>query len=122
MLRLPTLLCPAILALSSLSVLGLPAAGAGRTMALPARIGEFAAAEGRRSSDAVQAVPPLLRQVGDPNRFAATTARDLERAGFLLGLERRPLGEIDDREHRTDPDDDRPEKTFWQRLWRRVFP
>jgi hypothetical protein len=35
---------------------------------------------------------------------------------------RRPMGEIDDRRHRTDPADDRPEASLWQRLRRRLLP
>lgn len=31
-----------------------------------------------------------------------------------------PLPEIDDRRHRTDPQDDRPEASWWQRLRRRL--
>jgi len=40
----------------------------------------------------------------------------------MLGLDRRPLGESDDPEYRTDPDDTRPVKSLWQRLQRRLFP
>ncbi|MBL8754526.1 MAG: hypothetical protein JNK15_14575 [Planctomycetes bacterium] len=35
---------------------------------------------------------------------------------------RRPLAEIDDARHRTDPNDRRPETSFWQRLRRRLLP
>ena len=49
-------------------------------------------------------------------------AHDLEIAGYLLGLERRGLGEIDDPEHRTHPSDNRPVASWWQRLSRRIFP
>jgi hypothetical protein len=38
----------------------------------------------------------------------------------LLVIAHRPLGEIDDKRHRTDPDDDRPEATMWQRIARRL--
>ena len=57
-----------------------------------------------------------------PEALAATLAHDLEIAGYLLGLERRGLGEIDDPEHRTHPSDNRPVASWWQRLSRRIFP
>lgn len=37
-----------------------------------------------------------------------------------LGLDRAPLGDPDDAEHRTDPSDQQPEATLWQRLRRRL--
>ncbi len=40
-------------------------------------------------------------------------------AGTLV-IPTRPLPEIDDRRHRTDPNDDRPEASWWQRLRRRL--
>ena len=66
---------------------------------------------------------PHLRSVapmGTPDEVASRLAEDLANLPAILGLERRPMGEHDDREHRTDPDDDRPEKTFGQRLLRRL--
>jgi hypothetical protein len=55
-----------------------------------------------------------------PSRYAANLARDLDRLPLILGLERRPLTEPSDPEHRTDPDDARPVATWWQRLSRRL--
>ena len=66
---------------------------------------------------------PHLRSVavmGTPDEVAARLAANLANLPAMLGLERRPLGEIDDREHRTDPHDDRPEKSFGERLLRRL--
>jgi hypothetical protein len=39
-----------------------------------------------------------------------------------LSLDRRPLGEPDDRQHRTDPWDNHPEAGWSSRILRRVFP
>lgn len=50
---------------------------------------------------------------GDRTHHGAVTAR-------LLQLDRPPLGEIGDRRHRTDPDDDRPEPSLLERLRRRL--
>lgn len=38
----------------------------------------------------------------------------------LLNVDDAPLGEISDRRHRTDPADERPEATLWQRILRRL--
>lgn len=54
--------------------------------------------------------------------FARHVADDLWLAGSLLGPGRHALAEIDDHQHRTHVADDRPEKTLWQRLWRRLRP
>lgn len=40
----------------------------------------------------------------------------------VLGLNRRPLREPDDLEHRTDPDQNQPEASFLARVLRRVLP
>jgi hypothetical protein len=58
--------------------------------------------------------------MGNPNEIAARWAENLANLPAMLGLERRPIGEIDDREHRTDPHDDRPEMSFGERLLRRL--
>ena len=39
-----------------------------------------------------------------------------------LSLDRRPLGEPDDRQHRTDPWDNHPEAGWSSRILRRVLP
>jgi len=52
--------------------------------------------------------------------FAEDVANDLDLAVWMLGTTRRPMGEIDDRMHRTRPDDNRPEASLWQRLRRRL--
>jgi hypothetical protein len=63
--------------------------------------------------DAGDLLHEVVTPEGDGDRHAAIGAR-------LLGIDRRPLGEIDDRQHRTDPDDNRAEATLWQRLVRRL--
>ena len=55
-----------------------------------------------------------------PDRIAHDVGEAAASVPHVLGLDRRPLGEIDDREHRTDPHDDRPEATLWQRIARRL--
>lgn len=67
-------------------------------------------------------VPSPLRP--DTEVWAEQTASALSVVPHVLGLDRRPLGEPSDREHRTDLRDERPEVTFWQRVWRRLqlFP
>jgi len=55
-----------------------------------------------------------------PDRIAHDVAEALAGVPMLLGFDRRPLGEWDDREHRTDPHDDRPEATLWRRVARRL--
>jgi hypothetical protein len=57
-----------------------------------------------------------------PGAFRAgqDVADGLVLVGGALVPPRRPLPEIDDVPHRTDPDDARPEATWWQRLRRRL--
>lgn len=62
---------------------------------------------------------PATLQVA-PNTWARDLAASLAALPAVLGLEHRPLREPGDREHRTDPNDDRPEATLWQRLARRL--
>ena len=57
----------------------------------------------------------------DPRELAQRLADDIFIARLLL-LPPHPLGEIDDRRHRVDPNDDRPEKGLWERLRRRLWP
>ena len=67
-------------------------------------------------------VPATLRP--NPEAWAQQTATALAVLPYLLGFDRRPLGEPSDREHRTDLHDERPEATVWQRIARRLplFP
>jgi hypothetical protein len=58
--------------------------------------------------------------MGTPDEIAGRLAADLANLPAMLGLERRAMGEHDDREHRTDPNDNRPEKSFGERLARRL--
>lgn len=52
--------------------------------------------------------------------FGQALADDVALLGTLL-TGPRPLPEIDDRAHRTDPEDAHPEATWWQRLRRRLW-
>jgi hypothetical protein len=94
------------------------------------------AGEVRRTGDAVDAAGDLAGAELERRPNVAATARVvlppphelgqdvadvLGKLLAMLGLERRPLGEIDDRMHRTDPSDRRPEATWWQRLRRRLW-
>ena len=54
------------------------------------------------------------------HEFAQNLADDLDHALHLLGTGPRPLGEIDDRTHRTDHRDQSPERSLWYRLKRRL--
>lgn len=63
-------------------------------------------------------VPAQLRPSAD--RWAGQVADCLALLPVMFGFDRRMLGEPSDREHRTDPHDDRPEATLWQRLSRRL--
>lgn len=78
----------------------------------PATLGSIARAELRRAPT----IPALVRRTPDAatiRRDAATIAREVFGDGT-------PLDEIDDARHRTDPLDDRPEATLWQRIRRRL--
>jgi hypothetical protein len=88
--------------------------------AVPARAQTALAGELARV-ERVRIPAPLLPA---PEGWAQHTASALSVVPHVLGLDRRPLGEPSDREHRTDLHDERPEATFWQRLWRRLqlFP
>ena len=55
-----------------------------------------------------------------PDQAARRLQHGVDRVPEVLGADRRPLGEIDDSRHRTDPNDLEPEATFWQRIRRRL--
>ena len=85
-----------------------------RVTAVPGRLRAGATAElGRRPTAADRMLPDL-------HKWEQDLADDLDLSMRLLGTSQHPMGEISDREHRTDPNDDRPELTFWQRLRRRL--
>lgn len=65
---------------------------------------------------------PPHRAEFDPRRTLARLRASLRRLPALLQLDRRALGEPDDRQHRTDPDDDHPEASWFARLARRLLP
>lgn len=60
--------------------------------------------------------------VFDPGRSAAKLASAVRRLPATLQLDRRPLGEPDDLQHRTDLGDDRPEAGWLGRILRRILP
>ncbi|MFY9343753.1 MAG: hypothetical protein WAT39_14790, partial [Planctomycetota bacterium] len=61
--------------------------------------------------------PPLAT----PRSFGRDLIAGLGTLPALGRLERPVLGEIDDRMHRTDPHDDHPEASLWQRFRRRLW-
>lgn len=63
-------------------------------------------------------VPKQLRT--DPAQWAADLVEALATLPAALHLESRAMGEANDRRHRTDPTDDRPEASLAQRLARRL--
>lgn len=102
-----------------------------------ATAGELTDRELRRPGEMVAGAKDLLAGEGDrlgrfpdAEGFAALDPRkdftdlrssvlDLPRT---LGLDRRPLGEPDDRRHRTDPWDNHPEAGWSSRILRRILP
>lgn len=55
-----------------------------------------------------------------PTAIAQRTTESLAGLPFVLGADRRPLPEITDQRHRTDPDDVAPEATLVERIRRRL--
>ena len=107
----------------------------GRELRRPADWRRVTAAVDREAARASQAVTRAREGVGavfarrpadidrwllDVHAFERDIADDLALSMRLIATSLHPLGEISDRRHRTDPRDDRPEKTFWQRLRRRL--
>ncbi len=83
----------------------------------PERIPGLFAAESSRLTHLRQRFP----EIPLADDFANKVARNIANTTRFLGLERRPLGEPSDPEHRTDPTDDRPVMTWWQRIRRRFL-
>jgi len=52
--------------------------------------------------------------------FSRNTANNLDGAIMFLGFDKRPMGELSDKRHRTDHRDVQPEATLWERLRRRL--
>lgn len=101
--------------------IGLPATAAAmgtelrRTGNLLDHAGDTVRSElGRRPNATIERLTPSRHEL------AQDTSDGLDLMLYLLGPSNHPLGEIDDREHRTDHRDDRPERTLWQRLRRRL--
>lgn len=71
----------------------------------------------------VNAIPkdPIWQRT-HPDYWGARLRSSIDKTDEILWLHRRPLGEPDDYEHRTDPDDDGPEAGFVWRVLRRIFP
>lgn len=99
--------------------------------------GSLLARESERLGDAPRSANALLAREGDrlgdlrdspglaaldPSTDLADLGDDLRRLPRTLQLDRPMMGESDDRRHRVDPDDERPEASFGHRLWRRLFP
>lgn len=55
-----------------------------------------------------------------PQQVTSQLTESLAGLPWVLGADRRPLAEIDDLRHRTDPDDDHPEADLIERLRRRL--
>ena len=72
------------------------------------------------ATDELTRRPNLSAVVPSPDELGRTLSDDLGNVPAYLGIRHRPLRELDDREHRTDPADDRPEQTMWQRVARRL--
>ncbi len=85
--------------------------------ALPHRLVNLAALDLARGA----AAPTQAVRLVVPNHFAEHLANDLAEVPVWFGLAHRPFGELDDRRHRTDPYDDRPEASLWTRLRRRLW-
>jgi hypothetical protein len=106
----------------------------GRATRAAAMPGRLLGDELARGDDLVDAATTIGGELGRGRDLGASAASVLDHlagpagdrghhttaAARLLGLDRPPLGEIDDRRHRTDPDDDGPEAGFWQRILRRL--
>lgn len=88
-----------------------------RSAALPATGARILADETARPPAAVARLEQLGAHVATPEGDLASHAAA---TAHLLGVARPPLGEIDDVRHRTDPDDDRAERSLWDRLIRRL--
>lgn len=59
--------------------------------------------------------------LGTPTSHAQRLLNGLAQVPQVLGMHRRPMAELGDRQHRTDPFDDRPEPTWWERVQRRLL-
>lgn len=94
------------------------ARAAGAEFARPAKLTDDARAlvarELRRRPDPTHLVLPTV------HRLAEHLADDIDLLSTLFGTWNHPLGEIDDRRHRTRFDDDRPEATLVERILRRL--
>ena len=88
-----------------------------RSTALPAAAARLVSGEAARPPAAVTRLEQLGAHLAAPE---GDLASHQAAAAHLLGVARPPLGEIDDVRHRTDPDDDRAERSLWERLVRRL--
>jgi hypothetical protein len=98
-------------------VVALPAAAADEF----ARPATLVAAAGSLTANELHRRPnPAALQLPTPHQLGQQVADDLETSLLVVGPWHRPMGEIDDRRHRTRYDDDSPEATWWQRIKRRL--
>lgn len=92
----------------------------------PRRIADLRATTGSVLGREVDRLADLRRARGfdalDPRPDLVQLVDDLKGLPQLLRLDQHPLGEPDDPQHRTDPDDRRPVAGFGARLLRRLFP
>lgn len=95
---------------------GLASASQSRVAALPAQAGSLAISElGRwQRAELPTALEPNLDQ------WSHTLADRLANVPRFLRLDRRAMSEPGDMENRTDPHDERPEATLWERVRRRL--
>jgi len=91
---------------------------------VPEELTRLSAARSRGAQMAgteLQRHPDLASLTPDPRSVGQDLADALVEVPDHLGLMHVPLGEPDDHRHRTDPSDDRPERSLWQRLSRRLW-
>jgi|KBSSwiStaDraftv2_1062776.scaffolds.fasta_scaffold738801_1 hypothetical protein len=92
----------------------------------PQRIGAAVASTRKLTSHEIVRLGDLRRSPGwsalDPRPDLVDLADDTHRLGQYLHVDQRALGEPDDREHRVDPADDRPEAGWLPRILRRILP
>lgn len=85
-----------------------------RTLNLTSRTLEAFATELRRQPHQLDGVIPSSFE------FSRNTANNLDTAMRFFGIGKRIMPEITDKEHRTSHRDNRPERTLWQRIRRRL--
>lgn len=85
------------------------------------RLPRAEASAAQLAGDELRRRPDFAALAPEPHRLGQDLADALVDVPVHLGFAGAPLDEIDDRRHRTDPHDDRPQRSFWQRLSRRLW-